>query len=197
MDAVINSKSMMSETEYQELERTRKMMMWLGIVGMIMVFAALTSAYIVSQGGKGWEDVPLPSGFYISTVMIVLSSAAIFWSSRQLKANNTSGTALGLLIAFGLGAGFVASQLYSWGQLVNNGFHFVGGSVASSYLYAISGVHLAHMAAGIIALLVTTVNAANNKYTAERKLGFELAATFWHFLGVVWVYLLFFLLFIR
>ena len=195
--AAVDSPQMGQFTSYEQRVKARKMMMWLGIVGMIMLFAALTSAYIVAAGGPGWIEVPVPNGFYISTVFIVLSSSAAWWATSAVKSNNTTGITAGLGIALLLGCGFVVSQLTSWTELVENGFYFTGGSAASSYLYMISGVHLAHMIAGILALLVTTVNAVRKQYTAERKLGLELAAMFWHFLGVLWVYLLLFLLFIR
>jgi len=185
-------------SDYITHVKSRKMMMWLGIVSMIMVFAALTSAYIVAAGGEGWQEVPLPSGFYVSTVLILLSSGAVFIGTNAAKTGNRQMLVLGLGIASVLGIGFVWSQFASWQQLVENGFYFTGtSSVASSYLYMISGVHLAHMAAGILSLLVTTVNAGRGLYTPDRKLGLELASMFWHFLGVLWVYLLLFLLFIR
>ena len=195
--AAVDSPEMGQFTSYEQRVKARKMMMWLGIVGMIMLFATLTSAYIVAAGGPGWIEVPVPNGFYMSTIFIVLSSGAVWFATNAVKNNNHMGITAGLGIALLLGAGFVVSQLSSWNELVANGFYFTGGSAASSYLYMISGVHLAHMVAGILSLGVTTFRAVGQNYTSERKLGLELAAIFWHFLGVLWVYLLLFLLFIR
>lgn len=184
-------------TEYEVHARARKQMMWIGIVSMLMLFAGLTSAYVVAQGGASWVEVPVPSGFYLSTLFIALSSGGMFMATRAMKSGNKSQATIGLAIASVLGLAFVWSQFATWGELADNGFYFTGGEVASSYLYVLSGVHLAHMLFGIGALLVTTLNAARNKYSAEYMLGLELSSMFWHFLGVLWVYLLLFLLFIR
>ncbi len=197
MDVAMETPIVPNGTEYEVHARARKQMMWIGIVSMIMLFAGLTSAYVVAQGGATWVEVPVPSGFYLSTLFVALSSVGMVFASRAMKKGDSKQATMGLAIASVLGIAFVWSQLATWEQLAENGFYFTGGSVASSYLYVLSGAHLAHMACGILALLVTTLNAARNKYSSEFMLGLELASMFWHFLGVLWVYLLLFLLFIR
>jgi len=179
--------------------KAAKPMLWIGIVTMIMLFAGLTSAYIVRQAEGNWLQFNLPLQFYISTAFIVLSSATMLWSVSSIKQNNLANLQRGLLITFLLGIGFAWSQFAAWGDLIETGIFFTGAksNAAGSYLYVISGVHLAHLGGGLLSLLFTFIKAYRGKYSAENKLGVELVATYWHFLDILWVYLLLFLLFIR
>lgn len=186
-----------------EIQQTRakaaKPMLWLGIVTIIMLFAGLTSAYIVRQAEGNWLQFELPLQFYISTAFIILSSVTMIWSVSSVKQNNLVNLQRGLLLTLVLGLGFAWSQFAAWSTLVNEGIFFTGArsNAAGSYLYVISGVHLAHLAGGILALFYSFFKAFRRKYSAQNSLGIELVATYWHFLDILWVYLLLFLLFIR
>ena len=186
--------------EMQEMQnKTAKPMMWIGIVSIIMLFAGLTSAYIVRQAEGNWLQFDLPNQFYISTVCIVFSSITMRYALGAIKANNANGFKMGLLVTFILGLGFAFFQFSGWEALVEQGIYFTGArsNAAAAYLYVISGVHLAHMAGGIIALIFTLVKAYKNKYSRDNYLGIELVGIYWHFLDILWIYLLLFLLFIR
>jgi cytochrome c oxidase subunit 3 len=115
-----------------------------------------------------------------------------------VKNNEVSKTTLWLLITFGLGIIFVISQFSGFNELIGLGYFFTGAqsTITTSFLYVLTVLHLAHLFAGLIVLIVVTINNYKNKYKTE-KLGFELAVTFWHFLGILWLYLFVFLYFFR
>ena len=180
-------------------ERTRKPLLYAGIVGISMVFAGLTSAYIVRQADADWLEFELPNAFYVSTLLIVLSSIAMYFATFSIKKGNNTGLVIGSGLAFLLGIGFVFAQFHAYDVLVENGFHLTGKdtSVSSSFLYVLTGAHLAHLFGGVIALGVVFIKSVLKRYSKENKLGVELAAIYWHYLDFVWIYLLLFLLFIR
>lgn len=175
---------------------TGKIILWIAIVSMIMVFAGLTSGYIVRQAEGNWFVFELPSIFYISTISIVLSSASMHYALWSVKRNDLKGLRTGLFITLGLGLAFAFTQFAAWSKLVDMGVYFVG-NPSGSFLYVISGLHLAHIAGGIIYLMVVSVGAIRGKYHSGSYLPVELCSIFWHFLDALWVYLFFFLLFIR
>lgn len=185
------------EEKLQIREKVGKPLLITGMVSIFMIFAALTSAYIVRQADGDWLTFDLPVPFYTSTVFIVLSSIAMWWATKSVKVNNQKGVSIGVGISLLLGIGFVISQIFTYVFMIETGLYFTGTNVSSSFLYVITGLHLAHIISGIIALIVSFINARAGKYTAESHLGLSLSAMYWHFLDVLWIYLLLFLLFIR
>ncbi len=175
---------------------TFKILLWLTMVSMVMMFAGLTSGYIVRQAEANWLVFELPSIFYLSTVFIVISSFTMHWSFLAVKKNNLSSLRTGLIITLGLGLGFTFTQFTAWSQLVQMDIFFTG-NPSGSFLYVITGLHLAHLAGGIIYLLVVTARSLQGKYNSENYLPIELCTIYWHFLDGLWLYLFVFLMFIR
>ena len=179
--------------------KAKKMMLLFSMLSIAMTFAGLTSAYIVSKSRPDWlKDFELPFAFVVSTVVIILSSISIYIAKKSVKNNEVSKTSLWLLITFGLGIIFVISQFSGFNELIGLGYFFTGAqsTITTSFLYVLTVLHLAHLFAGLIVLVVVTINNYKNKYRTE-KLGFELAVNFWHFLGILWLYLFVFLYFFR
>ena len=179
--------------------KAKKMMLLFSMLSIAMTFAGLTSAYIVSKSRPDWlKDFELPFAFVVSTVVIILSSISIYIAKKGVKNNEVSKTTLWLLITFVLGIIFVISQFSGFNELIGLGYFFTGAqsTITTSFLYVLTVLHLAHLFAGLIVLIVVPVNNYKNKYKTE-KLGFELAVTFWHFLGILWLYLFVFLYFFR
>lgn len=176
-----------------------KPMLWISMASMAMIFAGLTSAYVVRKATGNWTDFALPTQFTISTTLIILSSLFMIVSSVALKKNNIKLASTGIALALVSGLGFGYFQLDAWSYLTEMGIFFTGPSAnaSGSFLYALTFVHLVHLIGGIIALIVTLTKCVQGKYSAESKLGFELTSIFWHFLGALWLYLFLFLLFIR
>lgn len=187
-----------SQSEQVKIARSKKMMLWFGIVSLSMMFGGLTSAYIVSSERKDWlHDFELPQAFYISTLVIILSSLSMLVAKRAItKENKTLGT-LALVVTAVLGTAFVIFQFKGFGQIVEQGYFFTGSqsNVTTSFIYAFVISHVAHVAAGIIVLMVVLVQQIRGKYANGQTLGLELGATFWHFVDILWIYLFLFFMF--
>jgi cytochrome c oxidase subunit 3 len=187
-------------TDQEKLARAKKMMLWFGIVSLIMSFAGWTSAFIVSSTRKDWlSDFVLPQPFIISVFVIIASSITLIISKKALKENKLQMATIFLVITFLLGIYFIINQFNGFNEIVSQGYHFTGptSNVTMSYIFLIAFVHVLHVVVGLICLFVVLINQLRNKYSAQNMLGFELAATFWHFVDVLWVYLFFFLYFFK
>ena len=185
-------------TTKEKQVRAKKMMLWFGIISLIMSFAGLTSAFIVSSSREDWlSDFVLPSSFTYSTLIIFLSSIFLYAAKQTLKKNQATTTTSLLIGSFVLGIAFIYSQILGFNQIIDSGYNFTGPTshITMSYVYIIAVVHILHVVAGIICLVVVIINQLNKKYSAEDRLGFDLASTFWHFVDILWVYLFFFLYF--
>lgn len=179
--------------------KAKKMMLLFSMLSISMTFAGLTSAYIVSKSRPDWlKEFELPIAFTISTIVILLSSISIWIAKKNVKKNNVSNTSLWLFITFGLGIIFIVSQFSGFKELISQGYFFTGAqsTITTSFLYVLTVLHLIHLFAGIIVLIVVITNNYKGKYETK-KLGFELAVTFWHFLGFLWLYLFVFLYLFR
>ncbi|TDQ28470.1 cytochrome c oxidase subunit 3 [Tenacibaculum caenipelagi] len=194
----------MSEQNIQEelkvaKRKSAKPMLWIAMISMVMFFAGLTSAYVVSMNREDWITFDLPQAFYISTVLIVLSSITLFFSQKFLKKDNLQGSLTLLLLTLVLGLGFVLYQYIGFNELKAAGLYFTGpeSTVSTSFIIGITFMHVLHLLAGIIVLLVVIYNHFKKKYSSTDMLGFELGAIFWHFVDVLWIYLFFFFYFIR
>ena len=189
-----------SQEELKDIRnRTAKPLMWVGIVGMVMLFAGMTSAYIVRQAEGNWLYFDLPVTFYVSTAVIIASSLTMLLAQYAIKKDNITLTTVMLLATLVLGSLFAMLQFQAWGELVDTGVFFAGreSNASGSFLYALTGLHLAHLAGGLFALIFTSIKSILKKYSAEDHVGIGVAATYWHFLDILWVYLLLFLVFIR
>lgn len=178
--------------------KSKKMLLWFAMVSMFMMFAGLTSAYVVSTSRPDWlNDFVLPSAFIISTVVIVASSVTFHMAKVTMKKNDRSATTMWLLVTLGLGIAFIIAQFYGFSEVIRNGYYFTGpeSTVTTSFLYIVTMLHLAHLFAGLIVLLVVIYNHFKQKYNSSQTLGIELGAMFWHFLDILWVYLFFFFYF--
>ncbi|AXG69512.1 cytochrome c oxidase subunit 3 [Kordia sp. SMS9] len=186
-------------TFQEKKDRSRKMMLWFAMISMFMTFAGLTSAYIVSQERPDWLDsLVLPTAFFYSTLVIIVSSITFHLAKVSIQKGLRQATTMYLLLTLTLAAAFVILQFVGFNEIIANKFFFTGksSSVTSSFIYIITGVHLLHVAAGIIVLLVVIYNHFKQKYKQGQTLGLELGAMFWHFLDVLWVFLFLFLYFL-
>ena len=189
------------ELQKEKSDRAKKMMLWFGIASLIMGFAGWTSAYIVSRSSRqDWlSEIELPTAFLISTLIIILSSGSYLLAKKAIKDNKATLCTIWLAITFVLGIAFIVMQFNGFREMLSNGYYFTGptSSIKMSYIFLMAAVHIAHVVAGLITLLVVFINQLRKKYSPEELLGFELGATFWHFLGALWVYLILFMHFVR
>ena len=176
---------------------TPKIVLWVAMVSMIMIFAGLTSGYIVRQAEGNWMSFEVPLAFYFSTGLLIASSITMFWAQKAVKRDQLQSIKIALILTLGLGLAFVFSQFLGYNQLVNEGVYFTGGNIAGSFFYVITGVHIAHLAGGILALIFTSGKSIMEKYNSSNLLGIQLCAMYWHFLDFLWLYLFVFLVAIR
>ncbi len=170
----------------------QKFALWLFIVTVVMVFASLTSAYIVRQAEGNWLDFDLPSIFWISSLMIALSSVSFQWAYAEAKKDEFTKVRIGLSITLILGLAFMALQFAGWDDLVDMEVFFVG-NPAGSFVYVITGVHLAHIVSSLIFLLVVLIQSSRMKVHSKSMDSMDMCITYWHFLGGLWLYLFLFL----
>jgi cytochrome c oxidase subunit 3 len=183
----------------QVKEKARKFLLWIGLVSIAMMFAGLTSGYIVRRQTGTWLKFDLPYTFWISTALILISSIFMNRSVRAIKNNAVKTLPIEVLVTFLLGIGFGVFQFISWAILIRSNIYFTGteSSASGSYLYVLCALHLCHVLGGLIALGVVYVKSLRKKYSAGNYLGIKLCATYWHFLDALWIYLFVFMLLIR
>jgi len=176
--------------------------LWIAIAAMIMMFAGLTSAYIVKRADTdSWLEFPLPAAFAYSTIILVISSALLHLGYRAFNNGNRMLYTAFLGGTLLLGLAFMGCQYAGWLSMTNSGI-LLSGNPAGSFIYVISGLHVAHLLGGVIALLVSFIKSLINLndpikdlkdiVRPDRKLRVKLLVTYWHFVDVLWVYLFFF-----
>ena len=173
-------------------ERSKKMMLWFGLIALFMSFAGLTSAVIISRTRPDWsKELELPQVFLISVFVILASSITYILAQRALKNGNRETTTIFLFISFLLGIVFMFLQFQGFKALIDSGYYFTGetSNPKASFIFLIAFFHLLHVAVGLICLLVVIYNHFKQKYTADNMFGIELAGTFWHFIDILWIFL--------
>ena len=194
------TKNLTEGTVTEKTGRAKKMMLWFGIVSLLMSFAGWTSAYIVSSSREDWmQDYQIPTAFWFSTGIILLSSLTYWLAKRAVSQNQQSRGTLFLGVTLLLGGAFILSQLQGFSEMIGLGYYFTGptSNITLSYIFLIAAVHILHVVAGLISLLVVFFKQSRGKYGPGRMLGMELGITFWHFLDALWIYLVLFFYFTR
>lgn len=171
----------------------KKFALWLFIVTVVMIFAAFTSAHIVRQADGDWLIYDIPPMLWITSGIILASSAFMQWAYIAAKKDKLEQVKLALSITTVLGLVFLYGQFQAWGQLVDAGVFFVG-NPAGSFMYVFTGIHAAHLISGVIYLLYMLISSLRNKVHAKNMLNMDMCTTYWHFLGGLWIYLFIFLL---
>lgn len=173
----------------------QKFALWAAMASITMMFGAFTSAYIVKQAAGNWLEFSLPNYFYVSAVIIILSSISLHMSFNAFKKGLASTYKKLLVCSLLLGIIFVILQYLGWSELYKMGVDLKG-NVSGSFFYLISGVHALHVLGGIAALIVAVLHAFTLKFsvTALRIHRFDLVVNYWHFVDFLWIYLLIFLL---
>ncbi|OQY92443.1 MAG: cytochrome oxidase subunit III [Sphingobacteriales bacterium UTBCD1] len=161
-----------------------------------MMFAGMTSAYVVKSNQAGWQEVVVPKIFWGSTVAIVASSLTIQMALRSFKQRAMSPYRLLLAITLILGILFIVFQWMGFFQLWEQQKVTLRGSGAGQFLYIIFGLHALHVLGGVIALLVMLMKAFFGKTKQYTAVPVELITTYWHFVDALWIYLMLFFLWV-
>ncbi len=235
-----------TEQELQERNtRARKQVTRLIIIAIVMFFAGLTSAYVVSMSGGYWVDMKVPQPFIISTVAIIISSVLAQLALMAAAKGRSAVIAPFLVVTLVLGLVFTWSQFQGWKELTRSGNFLVSKVLdntgvygedyviryqgvpllkegdqyfhpedvarakplnadldeqknsSSSFFFALTGAHLAHLVFGLLSLLVMVAMALRKRYTPNDHVGLWSGVMYWHFLGALWIYLLLFLVFVH
>jgi cytochrome c oxidase subunit 3 len=192
--------TMTTEEQKSRTARSYKLILLFAMVSMTMMFAGLTSAFVVSKSRADWlKDFQLPTAFYFSTIAIIGCSVTFHFAKKAIQKDHQGRTTRFLLSTLALGILFVILQFVGFGQIVANGYYFTGqaSSITTTFLYIVTVVHLLHLAGGLISLLIIIYNHFKQKYNSTQTLGIELGAMYWHFLDLLWVYLFLFLFFFK
>lgn len=166
----------------------RKFLLWVFLVTVTMFFAAFTSAMVVRRADGNWAWFQLPNEFIVSCVLAVLSSAALQWAWYSAKRNNITTLRLTLWAALIFGSAFLYSQWMGYKALVDIGVYLTG-NPSGSFFYVVAGLHAIHVFGGIIALVMTLVQAYRYRVHSRNLLGINMTTTYWHFIGGLWIYL--------
>lgn len=183
----------------EQRKKAAKPLLYISIAGLTMMFAGLTSGYVVSRSSQivegDWLEFALPNIFYASTVTVVLISVLLHKAVVSIKNNKILISNSLLAAATVLGGLFVVFQFMGWTELNDAGIFFTGEGTnsAGSWVYIITFLHVLHLAAGIIVLIYTFIKSNLGYYSNEDYLGIDLCATYWHFVDVLWVFLFIFL----
>jgi len=174
----------------------KKFNMWIFIFTSFMFFAALTSGFIVYSGGKGHGlNVIMPDAFKYSTAVIIISSITLFLASKAAKQLQFAKQRMFLWLTFMLGVAFFAIQVYAWYVLTYKmNVYLTDPNASRSFVYIFTGMHLLHIIAAILLLLNTLAGTYKNIPQVRNLFKMEMTSIFWHFLGIIWIYLYVFLL---
>ncbi|MEI6087725.1 MAG: cytochrome c oxidase subunit 3 [Bacteroidota bacterium] len=171
-----------------------KFVMWVAIGGIVMMFAGLTSAYIVKKNQSSWLQFDLPIQFYYSTAVIVLSSIAMFLSLSAIKVGKIGQYKAMISVTAVLGITFLLMQYLGFKDLQSRNITLVGArsNSAASFLFVITFLHMIHVLGGVIALTLYRVKANSKKTTESKVVSVEILSTYWHFVDLLWIYLFLF-----
>ncbi len=171
-----------------------KFTLWVAIGSILMMFAGLTSAYIVKRSQASWLMIEIPVMFWYSTATILASSVTVQLALKALKKREMINYKRLLVVTAVLGVLFIVLQVAGFRQFAAQDIRLVGaGSNASySFLLAISGLHGIHVLGGVVALAVIAIRALNSSTRSYSSVPLEIAATYWHFVDALWIYLFIF-----
>ena len=169
--------------------------LWAGLGSIVMMFAGLTSAYVVKKSQANWLEFDLPNVFVVSTVVILVSSFTIQMAVKKFQEQNANQYRGFLTLTAILGVVFMILQVQGFMALEGNSIALTGprSNSAASFLFVITLLHLIHVLGGIIALIWISFKAFSNKNNLNNDLPVKLISNYWHFVDILWVYLFVFL----
>ena len=173
-----------------------KFITWLFIITIVMLFASQTSAYLVRRAEGNWTEFEMPSIFYWSSVVLIVSSVLMYLAQRAAKSDDFAQLKIFIAGAFGFGTAFLVMQYIGWTELQETGI-YLKGNPSGSFLYILTGLHAFHLISGLVVLVFALVSAFKTKIHSKNLIQIEVCSTYWHFLDILWLYLFVFLLYFR
>lgn len=175
-----------------------KFTLWVAMGSIVMMFAGLTSAYIVKRNQANWQGFDLPMIFTYSTIVILLSSVTVQLALKNFKQRNMAAYRQFIIVTAALGIAFIAMQWTGFEQLNARGIKLIGqgSNVSGSFLAVIAGLHILHVAGGVLALVLMLRKAFAGKSRNYSVVPVEVITQYWHFVDLLWIYLFAFLNFV-
>jgi cytochrome c oxidase subunit 3 len=167
--------------------------LWILLTGIMMLFAGLSSAYIVLRSDPAWQNITLPAILWTNTGVLVAASIALECARRAVRKNQLRSMNQWLVVAGFLGVGFLAGQVFAWRQLVNAGV-YLPSTLHSSFFYVLTGIHGLHLLGGVGGLGFVFGKAMHGRLTVLSHEPLQLCATYWHFMDGLWIFLFLLLL---
>jgi cytochrome c oxidase subunit 3 len=158
------------------------------VAAITILFAAFTSTYLVRRGEADWQTGPLPSILWVNTAVLLASSATMEWARSRGRGGKLDGLRTWLTVTTGLGVAFLFGQIQAWRQLVAAGI-YVSTNPHSAFFYLLSGAHGLHIVGGVLGLFYVLMKVRRVTAAAEAMDSVDAAATYWHFLDGLWLYL--------
>lgn len=168
-----------------------KYSMWIAMASITMMFIGFTSAYVVKRSQASWLSFELPPIFWVSTVLILLSSLTVHLALRRFRARSMAGYKSLITLTALLGIAFTVCQVIGFADMKDHGLA-LDSTVSASFIYVIAGVHILHVLGGVVVLLILFFRAYRTKIRTYSAVPIEVAATYWHFVDGLWIYLLIF-----
>jgi cytochrome c oxidase subunit 3 len=201
--------------------RRARLGLFVGIVGIIMIFVSFASAYIVRQGlptfdsrtnslVHDWIPVRLPRLLLVNTCVLLLSSITIELARRRAARNaaltqvasipdlslQSDGKFSWLALTVMLGFAFLVGQGMAWRELAASGF-YISATPSSSFVFLLTGMHGVHLLGGIIALLIAGLASLLRHSASSQLIWLDVTGWYWHFMALLWVSILCLLEFVR
>jgi cytochrome c oxidase subunit III len=193
---LMEEKTMEAVNEQRKKIHPHKFTLWVALGSIVMMFAGLTSAYIVKKDLPGWTTFQIPKAFWYSTAVILLSSLTIQLAVRSFKEREMLRYRNLLTVTAVLGILFMLLQWVGFSEIWRSGITFRG-SGGGQFLYVIAGLHVVHVLGGVVALLTMLTRVFVSKVRSYNSVPVELMATYWHFVDLLWIYLLIFFMAIK
>lgn len=171
-----------------------KFTLWVAMGSIVMMFAGLTSAYIVKKNQSNWLAFELPKIFWVSTIVILLSSLTMHLATKAFKAREMSRYRTLITATAALGVTFLVMQYFGFMDLEGHGIALIGpkSNSSASFLFVITALHMLHVLGGVVALLVIFARAFRTQVKSYNSVPVEIAGIYWHFVDVLWIYLFIF-----
>ncbi|MDO6434400.1 cytochrome c oxidase subunit 3 [Flavitalea sp. BT771] len=173
-----------------------KFTLWVALGSIVMMFAGLTSAYIVKRDAPGWTTFSIPRAFWYSTGVMLLSSVTVQMALKAFKEREMMRYRNLITLTAFLGVAFVGLQWIGFKSIWNSGITLKG-SGGGQFLYIIAGLHALHVLGGIVALIILFIKAFASKVRRYDSIPIELMSTYWHFVDLLWIYLFIFFMGIK
>jgi cytochrome c oxidase subunit 3 len=179
--------------EYRVPGRTYQLGMWFALTGIVMLFAAFTSAMVVRRGmAFDWVSIAVPRLLWVNTGILLASSLTLEFSRHALSAHAAENFIRWLAATVALGVAFLAGQLVVWRELAARGV-YLATNPSSSFFYVLTAAHGVHLLGGVLALGYVVIHAGRMARGRERRTALDVTAIYWHFMDALWIYIFFLL----